>query len=156
MRIVGIDVGLEGAVAISCEREVYEVELLKNVTPEWIREMSCAAFGMSVHVFIEKAQAMPGQGVSSMFNYGTGFGKLLGWMEALKLPHTLVTPREWTKEMHKGCTGENAKEKSLQAAKRLFPHMKLEATERSKKPHAGIVDALLIAEFGRRLMTLRR
>lgn len=150
MLVFGIDPGAEGAVAVGGERDIHTVELLKEVTPDWIRQVH---HGVShCHVYLEKAQAMPGQGVSSMFNYGVGFGTIIGWLEALKLPYTLVTPREWTKELHKGCTGETAKEKSLMAARRLFPMMKLEASERSRKPHAGIIDALLICEYGRRQM----
>lgn len=145
-QVFGIDPGEKGAVGISNSTGVHTVELLKYLDVDWFR----AATEESVcHVFIEKAQAMPKQGVSSVFTYGVGFGTLIGWMEALKLPYTLVTPREWTKELHKGCTGETAKEKSLVAAKRLMPGVSF-ITNGGRVPHAGLIDAALITEYGRR------
>lgn len=101
----------------------------------------------AVLVVIEKAQARPGQGVSSMFNYGTGFGRLLGWCEAFLVPHMLVTPQQWAKAMHVGTGKGDPKERSLEAALRLFPDVAM-TVGKSKKPHKGIVDALLIAEWG--------
>ena len=101
-------------------------------------------------VFLEKAQSFPGQGISSAFNYGDHFGQLQGVLIALQKPYTLVGPARWTKELHIGCTGEDAKAKSLQAVTRIFPTVDLIATERSRKPHEGLIDALLIAEYGRR------
>ncbi len=145
--IIGIDPGAQGALAWWDKESGFCVELLEDNPLRWLQELQHAP---SVHVLIEKAQAMPGQGVCSMFNYGTGFGKILGWCEALKLPHTLITPREWTKEMHKGCTAKTAKEKSVQAVSRLFPNFDLRPTPKSKKPHLGLVDALLICEYARR------
>jgi len=100
--------------------------------------------------FIEKAQAMPKQGVSSMFTYGEHFGMLQGAMITLALRHELVPPRAWTKVMHAGTKTADAKSRSLEAARRWFPQVNLLATERSKVPHEGLIDALLIAEFGRR------
>lgn len=101
------------------------------------------------HVYIEKSQSMPGQGVVSIMTYGTGFGRILGWFDMLYLPYTLVSPRTWTKEMHAGCTGNDAKAKSLQAVRRLFPNENL-VVDKCRTPHKGVIDALLIAEYGYR------
>ena len=53
--------------------------------------------------FIEKSQAMSKngakQGVTAMFNYGKGFGELLGLLAAYKIPHVLVNPRKWQAKM---------------------------------------------------------
>ncbi len=103
------------------------------------------------HVFIEKAQSFPGGGVSGMFNYGQHFGELLGVLWAYDIPHTLVPPRTWSKVLHAGTAGTDTKKRSVEAAQRLYPNVRLSAGgERAKRPHLGIVEALLIAEFGRR------
>lgn len=103
------------------------------------------------HVFIEKVHAMPGQGVSSTFKFGCTFGMILGVVQSLKLPYTLVTPHAWMKILHEGVSKQlSAKQRSLDVAKRLFPCVDLLKSERSRKPHDGLVDALLLAEYGRR------
>ena len=91
-----------------------------------------------------------------------GEGKML-WkalLPALEIPHALVTPQTWQKEMWEGVppqykTGKKRKTKdtkamSLLAAKRLFPGVDLKSSIRSKVPHDGIVDALLIAGYAQR------
>ncbi len=105
------------------------------------------------HVFIEHAQAMPKQGVTSMFNYGMGFGVLQGICSALGCPMTLIKPRLWQKAMHVGADQSACpKDRSFQVVYRLFPTANLKASERCKNDHDGMADALLIAEYGRRLL----
>lgn len=150
--VIGIDPGKQGAIALlSNDPETCFFWLLADVErgigmsfEEIIRRYDVQ------HAYIEKAQAMPHQGVVSMFTYGVGFGKLLGWCEMLSLPYTLVPPRTWTKEIHQGCAGESAKIKSSQAVKRLFPKEDLKGLG-STRLHPGLIDALLIAEYGRRM-----
>jgi crossover junction endodeoxyribonuclease RuvC len=146
---MGIDPGLKGALAISHHDDPIKSHLLEGM--EYIRFREIIHEHGLHHIFLEKAQAMPKQGVTSMFNYGVGFGKLIGWIESLMIPFTLITPQMWTKELHKGATGKDSKAKSLQVAQRLFPEIDFRATERCKKPHMGLVDAVLIAEYGRRV-----
>ncbi len=151
--IIGIDPGKQGAIAL-LSKDLKTVlfwlmsEVEERKSPPF--EDIVKGYGV-VHAYIEKSQAMPGQGVTSMFTYGMGFGKILGWCEMLSLPYTLVPPRTWTKEIHKGVSGETAKERSLHAAKRLFPGERLLASKNSVRLHPGLVDALLIAEYGRRI-----
>jgi hypothetical protein len=61
-----------------------------------------------------------------------------------------VTARQWQKLMHAGLTGDDIKQKSIIAAKRLFPGVSLKRTERCRKDDHGKADAVLIAEYGRR------
>lgn len=150
--VVGIDPGKHGAVALLCN----DPETTDLWTMDELTTGSKGLWGILnesgvLHAYIEKAQAMPHQGVTSMFTYGTGFGKILGWCEATETPYTLIPPKVWTHEMHKGCTGTDPKSKSLQAVRRLFPTVSLKATDHSTKPHSGYIDALLIAEYGRRI-----
>jgi len=83
-----------------------------------------------------------------MFNYGEGYGTLKGVIQTLGIPLRLVPPREWTKELHKGVTGGKAKEKSKEAAGLLFPKEDFLRSPRCKKPDEGLMDAVLITEFG--------
>lgn len=155
--VVGIDPGKRGAwVVMDMEGKVLLTGLLKDVynmtdmlrdkfgcDPEDLREMA------DIHIFLEKGQSVIGNGGSSMFTYG----HLCGWIEAtlhvLKYKYTLVQPRAWCKVMHVGARGDKAKEKSLHAGRALFPNVSL-IPDGCRVIHDGIVDALLIAEYGRR------
>jgi len=106
-----------------------------------------------VHAYLEKAQAFPKQGGSSSFKFGRVFGIVEGLIAAQRWPLTMVPPSVWTRAMHAGCEGSTPKQRSAVAASRLFPGIDLHKSERSRKPHEGIVDALLIAEYGRRKST---
>jgi len=100
---------------------------------------------------IEKQQAMPGQGGSSMFSIGVGFGLLRGVCAARAMRVLIPHPRTWQKVMLRDIPGTDTKARALIAAQRLFPNVDLRATERCRKPHSGKVDALLLAEYGRRV-----
>lgn len=147
--IIGIDVGKAGAICI-----------MTDIVS--LQEMPDSAYGIAeelrrwptahTHVFVEKAQCFAKNGAVGMFNYGKGYGEILGVIAALGLSHSLVPPSTWTKVMHKGAYGKDAKGKSLDAARRLFPHVDLMRTMKCKVPDSGFIDALLIAEYGRRVM----
>jgi len=150
--VMGIDPGKRGAIAvINIQTQKVYFWLLSAVqerrdTPfkDIIKQYKV------VHAYIEKAQARPKQGVASMFNYGAGYGRIIGNCEAFDLRFELVTPQAWTKEMHKGCSGTDPKQRSKQAALQLFPGQDFRATPRCVTLHDGLIDALLIAEYGRR------
>lgn len=149
MRILAIDPGQRGGLALISSGDA-SVEVLPSLSAliallEWH-----AASNDPTHTFIEKCQSFPKQGITSAFNYGVHFGELLGVVQAIGLVHTLVPPKTWTKVMHAGTKDAGPKARSLEAVRRLFPHINLLATERCKKPHDGMIDALLIAEYGRR------
>ena len=159
MIIVGIDPGLKGAIAT-----------LSNGRPA-VRIMPTLKMGKSKltlderlifqilkrraeaieHVFIEKVSAMPGQGVTSCFNFGCGWGVLRGICVGLQLPYTLVHPTTWKRVMCKDMP-KGSKDTSIIIAKRLWPDVNLRPTPRSRKDSDGLADALLIAEYGRRLL----
>ena len=95
---------------------------------------------------MELVGAMPGQGVTSMFNFGKSFGYIEGVLQALQIPYQLISPRAWKKEFRLNSDKEN----SIEVGKKLFPQVNLLATPRCKKEHDGIAEALLMAEFTRR------
>lgn len=145
---IGIDPGKTGGLAF-IHTDPYEIHVcpmgslpdVANLLQQYTQAAIC---------FIEKAQAMPKQGVSSMFNYGVGYGELLGALTVLKIPFVCVPPQTWTKKMHQGIAkGLSSKAKSMIAVQRLFPKVSLLPSDRCKVPHTGMVDSLLIAEYGR-------
>lgn len=95
-------------------------------------------------VVVERAQAMPRQGVSSMFNYGKGFGKILGVLEAGCWSHQLVTPQQWKRSVLAG----TAKDKfaAINHCHRRYPMVDL-VPGRARKPQDGIADAVCMAEY---------
>jgi hypothetical protein len=134
---VGIDPGKTGAIAILHLDEVCFIE-----PQDLERDPSLIDF-IEVFVAIEKAQAMPKQGVVSMFHYGVSYGTMIGILKALRKPYQEISPRTWKKEF----SLTNDKKESVVMAVKLFPgaagHLKF------KKDH-GKAEALLLAEYARR------
>jgi hypothetical protein len=110
-------------------------------------------------VYLEKVMGRGGAwGATQNFNFGQCYGAIMGVTAVLKLRYILVSPATWQKVSFKGIpvvykTGKKKKTKdtkamALMASKRLFPSANFAPTERSKKPHDGLVDAVLIAYYG--------
>ena len=143
MIYIGIDPGKNGGIAFINEfDEIIQllpfsedslIMLIKNCSSD----MKCT---------LEHVHAMPKQGVSSTFNFGMNFGFIQGVLKAYGIPYELVTPQKWKKEF--SCTSD--KNTSIEVWKRLFPNVNLKATDRCKKDHDGMAEALLLAEYGRR------
>ena len=155
--ICGIDPGVTGGVfAIDDNGE----ERFRSVMPANSGMIDIPALANffrndipNCHVFLEQAQSFPKQGVASSFNYGRGFGSIEGVLGTLGIPYTLVRPNIWTRELHQGLAKEiTAKDKSFLIVKRLFPKLDLRASQKCRKFHEGLIDALLIAEYGRRVL----
>lgn len=94
---------------------------------------------------IEKVSAMPGQGVTAMFNFGFCTGNLHGILAALGIAYVIVSPQRWKKSILAGTLKD--KNAAIDYCTRLYPHVSLLATERSRKPHTGISDAMCIALY---------
>lgn len=150
MIYVGIDPGKNGGVAyVSESGEVSMVKmptlpLFVSLLHDWHME-----FGIK-HVFLEKGQAMPGQGVCSTFTNGKHCGELEGALVVMNLPYTLLPPQSWQKEMFRGTLTGEPKKRALCAATRLFPKETFRATTKAIKAHDGMIDAVLMAEYCRR------
>lgn len=107
------------------------------------------------HVVVERVTAMPKNGVVSMFHFGMAFMFCQVVPKMLSIPMTLVTPQAWQKVMHMGIDKTlDPKQRSLIAFSRLYPDTDLRMTSRCKNQHDGLVDALLLAEWGRRTLKL--
>lgn len=157
MMVFGIDPGLEGGLA------AFNVERIKLAIVErmptlasgkgsgWIldeygiRNWFSLKVGVRSHAFIERAFPMPKQGVTSVFTFGMGWGIIRGILVGLEVPHTVVSPKDWQREMLRGVPKGDTKAASIIVAKRLFPQLAGWIGR-----HHGMSDALLIAEYGRR------
>jgi len=94
-----------------------------------------------IKVIIEQVSAMPGQGVTSMFNFGQSFGILKGICSAMQLPMYFVRPTKWKKYFN---LINSEKDASRTKAIEVFPYF---SSELSKKKDSNKADAILIASF---------
>jgi len=157
---MGIDVGKKGGICILNEdREIIETHVMPVIGKEYDIQSMKDIFSKHeiFHAVIENVHAIQGRvGNSSNFNFGLGKGILMGLVSGLNIPFTLVNPKAWQKETWEGVTKQSDNKKtSLLAAKRLFPEETFLATSRSRVPHDGIVDAVLMAEYARRKFNIR-
>lgn len=144
MIYIGIDPGKKGAMAVIFDG-VDEIMLVPHDERKYINVL-CNLSGRNVKTCLEHVGAMPGQGVTSMFNFGQNFGYINGLLEAFQIPYELVRPQKWKKEF--SITGD--KNGSVEVCKRLFPGVSLRRTERCRKDDDGLAEALLMAEYARR------
>lgn len=90
-------------------------------------------------------------GVNALCSMWDSYGALRSLIETRYLKHHRIAPQTWQKKMLPGCAKGQTKPYALSVAKRLWPTETWLATERSTVPHAGLIDAALIAEYGRRV-----
>lgn len=158
MIYIGIDPGLSGAVAVIDGKSIKFIdtptELVKKKTtrrtynpPAMAYELRLIGLRDEVQVGIERQSAMPGQGVSSMFSIGMGFGLWLGIAAGLNMPYTIIEPRAWKKSLMEGM----GKEKGASIIRACQLHPKI-ANDLKLKKHHNRADALLIGEYLRRRM----
>lgn len=141
MIYMGIDPGQNGGIAVITETG--DIAKLYPFSEEFLISIGQSFSGKCV---LEKVNAMPHQGVVSMFNFGMNYGFIQGVLKAYNIPFELVPPQKWKKEF----SVTSDKNTSIEVAKRLFPQVNLKATERCKKDHDGMAEALLLAEYCRR------
>jgi crossover junction endodeoxyribonuclease RuvC len=101
----------------------------------------------SIIAIVEKVSAMPNQGVVSMFNFGKSCGFIEGALTQCHIPYQLIIPQRWKREF----SLNKSKDDSILVCKHLFPDANLMRNARCIKPSDGMAEALLIAEYGRRL-----
>ena len=143
MIYIGIDPGKDGAMTIIWELGAIEIVPFSQ---EGYRDALAGCPPMECRCCLERVGPMPKQGVTSMFKFGENFGFIQGLLTAFRVSYELVTPQKWKKEFQ--ITGD--KNSSITVCKRLFPDINLRRTERCKKDHDGMAEALLMAEYARR------
>ena len=150
MIYIGVDPGQKGGYAVISKSETGQAVFAYPwddmfFAMEMANLMSLKSQGIVAAV--EKVGAMPGQGVTSMFNFGKSFGYILGVLSALGIPYQLVPPRKWKAEFGLLNTEKQA---SVDVAKRLFPGVSLLPSDRCRKESDGMADALCLCEYARR------
>ena len=155
MKIIGIDPGLTGAIAVLEDKKVIELfempvmaEGKKNK-----RQLNSAQLvkllkdnidnkkNEEVSVVVEQVNAMPGQGVTSMFNFGQSFGAIKGICAALGLPIFFVRPSKWKKHFE---LINASKDSSRTKVIEMYPVL---SSRLSKKKDVNKADAILIARY---------
>ena len=152
MNIIGIDPGLKGGLFCihpDSSTDMTVMPVVKTGKKSWIDEAVLLNWFTShrpAQVFVELVHSMPKQGVASMFTFGLGYGIARGICVGLGLSYELVTPQAWQRFMLAG----HPRGSEYLVASRLWPQVDWKRTPRCTTFHDGLVDAALIAEYGRR------
>lgn len=153
MIFIGIDPGKSGAFAIIDDMDG-EGQTAYRAFP-WDKDLFFKYLVTSLNgeffsnkpiVCVEKVGAMPGQGVTSTFNFGKSAGYIEGILDSFCISYQLVPPQKWKKEFSLG----SDKKKSIEVCKRLFPNVSLRRTEKCTTDNPDMAEALLMAEYARR------
>ncbi|MAJ85519.1 MAG: crossover junction endodeoxyribonuclease [Candidatus Pelagibacter sp.] len=153
MIIFGIDPGLSGAIAVFINNKisnVFEIPVMSEGKKNK-RQLNSAHLvkllkdnlidGREASVVVEQVNAMPGQGVTSMFNFGQTFGAIKGICAALNLPIFFVRPSKWKKHFN---LINAQKDSSRTKAIEMYPSL---SEELSRKKDVNKADAILIARY---------
>ena len=155
MLIIGIDPGTSGSICFFEDGKILEVIEMPVMTDgkknkkqvngaqiynEFSKRINKKKDN-EVRVVIEQVSAMPGQGVTSMFNFGQSFGILKGICSSMQLPMFFVRPAKWKKYFN---LINSEKDASRTRAIEIFPYF---STQLSKKKDSNKADAILIASF---------
>ena len=144
--IIGIDCGYRtGGVALIGDgwAEVHDLPTYAEGGVDVIELMEIITSGDKVdHIYIERQQAMPKQGVVSTFKLGYGFGQIVSTCALSRSPFTLVTPNNWKRAMNL----PKDKDAARRLAQQWFPQL-ADRLKRKKDEHRA--EALLIGMFGK-------
>ena len=114
----------------------------------FVQDMRCLSLtGEKCMSCVEKVGARPGQGVTSMFNFGKNAGYIEGVLSALGIPYQLVPPAKWKKEF--SLIGKD-KQASIITCRKLFPELDLKRTERCRTDSDGLAESTLLACYAMR------
>ena len=155
MLIIGIDPGISGSICFFEDGKIIDVVVMPTMTDgkknkkqvngsqiyNEILKRIIKIEKQNVRVIIEQVSAMPGQGVTSMFNFGQSFGILKGICSAMQLPLYYVRPAKWKKYFN---LINSEKDASRTRAIEIFPYF---SPNLSKKKDNNKADAILIASF---------
>ena len=155
MLIIGIDPGVSGSICFFKDGKIIDVIEMptmiegkknkKQVNGAQIYNEITKRININsnpdTRVIIEHVTAMPGQGVTSMFNFGQSFGILKGICSAMQLPMYFVRPTKWKKYYN---LINSEKDASRTRAIEIFPYF---SSQLSKKKDSNKADAILIASF---------
>jgi crossover junction endodeoxyribonuclease RuvC len=155
MLIIGIDPGISGSICFFQNGKIVDVIEMPTMTEgkknkkqvngsQIFNEISVRIKKLdksNIKVVVEQVSAMPGQGVTSMFNFGQSFGILKGICSAMQLPIYFVRPAKWKKYFN---LINSEKDASRTRAIEIFPYF---SSHLSRKKDSNKADAILIASF---------
>ena len=155
MFIIGIDPGISGAICFFENGKILDVIEMPtmNEGKKNKRQVNGAQIyneifkrinknhDKDIRVVVEQVSAMPGQGVTSMFNFGQSFGIIKGICSAMQLSLYFVRPAKWKKYFN---LINSEKDASRTRAIEIFPYF---SSQLSKKKDSNKADAILIASF---------
>jgi crossover junction endodeoxyribonuclease RuvC len=155
MLIIGIDPGISGSICFFEDGKILDVVEMPTMThgkknkrqvngSQVYNEISKRIKKIDkkdIRVIIEQVSAMPGQGVTSMFNFGQSFGILKGMCSAMQLPMYFIRPAKWKKYFN---LINSEKDASRTKAIEIFPYY---SSNLSKKKDINKADAILIASY---------
>ena len=155
MLIIGIDPGISGSICFFQDGKIVEVVEMPTMTEgkknkkqvngsqifNEISEKIKKLDKKEIKVVIEQVSAMPGQGVTSMFNFGQSYGILKGICSSMQLPMYFVRPAKWKKYFN---LINSEKDASRTRAIEVFPYF---SSQLSRKKDSNKADAILIASF---------
>jgi crossover junction endodeoxyribonuclease RuvC len=153
MIIFGIDPGISGAISVLENKKVIEVFDMPTMIDgkKSKRQVNGAQVtniikekldkNKEIIVVVEHVNAMPGQGVTSMFNFGQSFGVIKGISSALSLPIYFVRPTKWKKHFNLIKTNKDA---SRTKVIEIYPEI---SSKLSRKKDSNKADAILIARY---------
>ena len=155
MLVIGIDPGISGSICFFQDGKIIDVVEMPTMTEgkknkkqvngsqifNEISERIKKIDKKDIKVIIEQVSAMPGQGVTSMFNFGQSYGILKGICSAMQLPMYFVRPTKWKKYFN---LINSEKDASRTRAIEIFPYF---SSQLSRKKDSNKADAILIASF---------
>ena len=155
MLIIGIDPGISGSICFFQDGKIIDVIEMPTMTEgkknkkqvngsQIFNEISSRIKTLNnkdIKVVVEQVSAMPGQGVTSMFNFGQSFGILKGICSAMQLPMYFVRPAKCKKYFN---LINSEKDASRTRAIEIFPYF---SSHLSRKKDSNKADAILIASF---------
>jgi len=155
MLVIGIDPGITGSLCFFEDGKIIDLIEMPNMADgkKQKKQVNGAQIyneillrtknveKKNIKVVIEHVSAMPGQGVTSMFNFGQSFGVLKGICSAMQLSMHFVRPIKWKKYFN---LINAEKDASRTKAIEIFPYI---SNQLSRKKDANKADAALIASF---------
>ena len=155
MLIIGIDPGISGSICFFEDGRILDVVEMPTMTEGKKNKKQVNGSQIyneifnrikqrdkkEIKVIIEQVSAMPGQGVTSMFNFGQSYGILKGICSAMRLQMYFVRPAKWKKYFN---LINSEKDASRTRAIEIFPYF---SSQLSRKKDSNKADAILIASF---------
>lgn len=162
---IGVDLGLKGSISIiDSENKIETIKMpLIGIDQIDYQELHSifSRYGYKnkqCHIIFEKLGVIFGTSKSTAFSMGYQSGAMEMICIANELPYSKIPAKVWQKEMFQGVDeitklgskSRDTKKMALVACKRLFPDIKLTFGDKATKPHDGLIDSMLLAEYCRR------